>query len=215
MDDDLAKKIDFSSDVFDPAGEFDFDGEYHYPIEQGSELMEQFTHFNETIDPNVLTFEVEQQPPEHEAGQQSPEHDTEHQPPQHEAQHLPSDHGSQHLPSDHDSQHLPSDHESRYQPSDHESQRQASSNNSGSEDDSDIDDNQSSVKSESEEDYILGLDEDEYPNFLNMTAEEREEFNQNEFFKRRLLNLNTDYVYSEGDLENEKILNRAIDLVHH
>ena len=48
-----------------------------------------------------------------------------------------------------------------------------------------------------------------------MINEEREIFNQDEFFLRQALKLDSSHVYIENDLVNEKILNRAIDLLHH
>ncbi|KAL8725679.1 MAG: hypothetical protein Q9181_006326, partial [Wetmoreana brouardii] len=48
-----------------------------------------------------------------------------------------------------------------------------------------------------------------------MTREEREEFNQDEFFMRQYLKLDPQRVYEEKDPEDEATLNRAIDLLHH
>ena len=45
---------------------------------------------------------------------------------------------------------------------------------------------------------------------------QRDNFNQDAFFITQLLKLNTDHEYTEKDyLANERILNRAIDLVYH
>lgn len=55
----------------------------------------------------------------------------------------------------------------------------------------------------------------ELPDFKAMTKEEREDFCQDDFFLSQLLRYDTSYRYTEADLRNEKVLNRAIDLVHH
>ena len=65
------------------------------------------------------------------------------------------------------------------------------------------------------EDMAASIDEDEFPNLVNMSREDRENFNQDEFFARQLLKLDADHMYTDKDLANEKILNRAIDLLHH
>ena len=66
-----------------------------------------------------------------------------------------------------------------------------------------------------EEDMALNFEEDDLPNFMSMSNEERETFNQDDFFARQLLKLNADHVYTDVDLYNEATLNRAIDLLHH
>ena len=66
-----------------------------------------------------------------------------------------------------------------------------------------------------DEDVLDDLDESEFPDLLKLSAEERENFNADAFFKAQLLKLNTDHVYSDDDLNHEKTMNRAIDLLHH
>ena len=66
-----------------------------------------------------------------------------------------------------------------------------------------------------DEDMALNFEEDDLPNFMSMSKEERENFNQDDFFARQLLKLNSDHVYTDADLYNEAILNRAIELLHH
>ena len=44
---------------------------------------------------------------------------------------------------------------------------------------------------------------------------EREEFDQNDFFAQQLLKLPVHKIYTEQDLNDERVLNRAIDLLHH
>ena len=66
-----------------------------------------------------------------------------------------------------------------------------------------------------DEDMALNIEEDDFPNFMSMTSEERENFNQDDFFARQLLKINADRVYTASDLYHEAVLNRAIDLLHH
>ena len=61
---------------------------------------------------------------------------------------------------------------------------------------------------------LAAADED-LPDILTMSREEREAFNQDEFFLKRMLKRNSDYVSTDIDLANEPILNRAINLLHH
>ena len=64
-------------------------------------------------------------------------------------------------------------------------------------------------------DLAMDLDDDEVPDLLRMSQEEREAFDQDEFLAKQMLKIDPDFVYDEDDLESEKILNRAIDLLHH
>ena len=68
---------------------------------------------------------------------------------------------------------------------------------------------------DADDDLLDDLNESEFPDLLKLTAEERESFNADAYFMAQLFKLNTDHEYSEADLENEKVMNRAIDLLHH
>ena len=48
-----------------------------------------------------------------------------------------------------------------------------------------------------------------------MTREARENLDSDELLLRALLKLDCNYEYTEKDLENETVLDRAIDLLHH
>ena len=59
------------------------------------------------------------------------------------------------------------------------------------------------------------FNDEDVPDFLDLSSEEREEIDQDEYFLRRMLKRDSEYVFADKDLLNESTLNRAIDLLHH
>ncbi len=68
---------------------------------------------------------------------------------------------------------------------------------------------------EDEDDTITGVEEEDLPNILAMTREARENLDLDDLFLRVMLKLDCNYEYTEKNLENETVLDRAIDLLRH
>lgn len=82
--------------------------------------------------------------------------------------------------------------------------------------DSDSESTNSGVEEEEEEeDTLAGIEEEDIPNIFAMTRDARENLNSDELFLKAMLELDCNYEYAEKDLENEMVLDRAIDLLHH
>ena len=94
-----------------------------------------------------------------------------------------------------------------------------SENNAGEYETDEDNDNENATsgpgEEEDEEDTIAGVEEEDLPNILAMTREARKNLDSDDLFLRVMLKLDCNYEYTEKDLENETVLDRAIDLLCH
>lgn len=68
---------------------------------------------------------------------------------------------------------------------------------------------------EDEEDTVADIEEEDLPNILAMTREARENLDSDELFLRAMLKPDCSHENTEKDLENETVLDGAIDCLHH